>query len=64
MATPEFIELVKLAGYIIGPAGAAWLGVKHTLNGTVARVQRIEQKVDDLSDNMTGVRERLARLEG
>lgn len=42
--TPDQIVIVLAS--ILGPAGAAWAGVKISLNGTVARVNRIEDKVD------------------
>ena len=60
----EFAEIAKLIAIVVGPAGAAWWGVKTTLNGTVARVERIEKTVDSISHDMADVRERTARLEG
>lgn len=64
MPMADLIEIAKIAGMVIGPAGAAWWSVKKTLNGTVERVHRIETTVDGIRHDMSDVRDRTARLEG
>lgn len=55
---------LAIAGLTLGPGGLAALAVKITLNGTAKRVERIETKVDGIAEDVVGVRERVARLEG
>lgn len=43
--------------------GAAWGGVKHSLNGMRASVKRIETKVDKIDETQGVHGERLASLE-
>lgn len=53
---PVLLQALQILGPLIG----AGLGVKVVLNGTVARVGRIEEKVDKVIE---GHGERIARLE-
>lgn len=48
---------------VLGPLLGAGLGVKMVLNGTVARVTRIETKVDTVNETLAAHGERLARVE-
>lgn len=43
---------------------ASWGGVRVTLNGTKKRVENIEAKTDKIGEDVTHVRERVARIEG
>jgi hypothetical protein len=49
---------------LLGPAGAAWVGVKVSLNGTVERVRRIESKVDGLEKEVSDLKLSVGRLQG
>lgn len=55
--------VVGLAILVFGPAGAAHISVKQTLNGTRETVRRIETKVDGLVTELPIVRERVSVLE-
>ena len=61
------VELATVLGVILGPAGAAYVGVKVSLNGTRERVKRIEDKLDKIVEGNTSehvsLRERITRLE-
>ena len=59
----EIHPFVQIAGVVLGPAGAAWLGVKMSLNGLKQRVASMEGKLDSLADSHGIIRERLARVE-
>lgn len=54
----------QLIALILGPTGAAYVGVKVALNGTVERVRRTEQKVDAIEGEVSKVRVAVARLQG
>lgn len=43
-------QLLQTLAMILGPTGAAYAGVKVSLNGTKARVERIENKFDAYID--------------
>ena len=58
---PPFVA-VLLA--IIGPSGAAWVGVRTALNGTREAVRDLQRDMRELRDDVQDVRERVARLEG
>lgn len=48
---------------VVGSGGAAWAGVRASLNGTRERIQRIEKQQDNLSFKVDGISRSLARLE-
>jgi hypothetical protein len=50
------IEVVTALGLVLGPTGAAWLSVKHSLNGTAKRVKRIERKMTILRREQTEIK--------
>jgi hypothetical protein len=60
-------QMFALLAMMLGPAGAAWVGVKVSLNGTRDRVKNIDAKLDRLvADNVgehSEFRERLTRAE-
>ena len=60
MLLPDYLTLVAA---VVGPAGAAWTGVRVALNGTRERVHRIENKVDRIEGKVSGISERTAKLE-
>ena len=57
---PETIQSLAL---VLGPAGAAWVGVKVGLNGLRARVEKIEKVTDETRHHVGTHGERLARIE-
>lgn len=61
MAEMDALQVLVLA---LGPAGAAWAGVKVSLNGTVNRVRRVEEKLDEMSRDMASVKVDVGRIEG
>ena len=77
MLAPDVIEILKAAGILIIAGPGAFLGGRYSLNGTrkrvaaidasqhamIKQVDRIEGKVDGLTEGMADVRERLARVE-
>ena len=60
----ELHPLIQLAIVLLGPTGAAYVGVRVSLNGTRENVRELKRDVSKLSTDMTDVRERLARIEG
>jgi hypothetical protein len=62
--TPQL--LISLAT-MLATGGAAWAGVKYTLNGTVKKVDSIDQKLDNhiesTAKNREEVIQRLTRVE-
>jgi len=61
VAEMDALQVLVLA---LGPAGAAWAGVKVSLNGTVNRVRRVEEKLDEMSRDMASVKVDVGRIEG
>ena len=53
-----------LIGLVLGPTGGAWVSVKVALNGTRERVQRIDAAVSSITEDVSDVRERCAKIEG
>lgn len=49
----SMVAVVVAVVGVFGSGGAAWAGVRASLNGTRERVQRIESKVDSLSDRLS-----------
>lgn len=67
--SPE--DVVKIAAYIIGPAGAAWVGVKGSLNGMRNQIKALHasdietrQELADLGTTCADTQERIAHIEG
>lgn len=56
--------IVTIVLGIIGPTGAAWVGVRVALNGTREAVRGLHRDMRELRDDVQDVRERVARLEG
>ena len=77
MLAPDVIEILKAAGLLLVGGPAAFIGGRYSLNGTREKVpkieagqaamarqlERMEGKVDGLTEGMADVRERLARVE-
>ena len=61
MIDPSIVQLVSV---VLGPAGAAFVAVKASLNGTRSRVQRIETSVDRITESVSSIREDVAFLKG
>lgn len=61
---PDLHPLIQLAIVLLGPGGAAYVGVRVSLNGTKENVRELKKDVGKLSTDMTDVRERVARIEG
>lgn len=57
------VELWQVAALVLGPAGAAWVGVKTALNGTRQSVAEIKEDVKDLRAEVRGNREEIIRLQ-
>lgn len=55
--------IIAAATAIIGSGGAAWAGVKQAMNGTIARVQRMEIRQDAHGRKLDQVAETVARLD-
>lgn len=55
---------VTAASVVLGPTGAAWVGVRTALNGTRERVKRIDKTLDRMDGDLTEVRERVSKIEG
>lgn len=60
LSNPEVIAGILA---IAGSGGAAWAGVKASLNGTRERVVRIEKRQDLMDSKMDDIRGSLIRLE-
>lgn len=58
--TPEMLQLL---GYVIGPAGAAWVAVKVSLNGTRENVKTIMGDVKELRAGQAQHSNRLTAIE-
>jgi hypothetical protein len=55
--------LIQLAILIFGPTGAAFVGVKLTLNGTREDVREIKADVKALGGTVTGLDKRVTVIE-
>jgi hypothetical protein len=71
MTPDELINTAKVAAYILGPAGAAWVGVKSSLNGLRNQVKDLhisdrkrEQDLGEIKDTVGSTQQRVARIEG
>ncbi len=58
------MDPLQVLALALGPAGAAWVGVKVALNGTVERVRRIEGKVDGVEKDVGDLKISVGRLQG
>lgn len=61
--TPDLNPWLALAGIVFGPAGAAWLGVKLSVNGMREDVREIKGDVKELRGEVGKHGERLVKLE-
>lgn len=57
-------ELIIAVVTALGSGGAAWAGVKATLNGTVKRVETIESDVKEIKSDVGKIKEEQAYLKG
>jgi len=64
MQVPEIPTLLSTLAVILGPTGAAWVGVRTALNGTRERVKQIDAGVEHLRMQMSDVRDRVSKIEG
>lgn len=55
-------EIVTILVSVFGSGGAAWAGVKASLNGTRARVERIEDKLDKVIEDRADDSKKIAVL--
>lgn len=60
MLDPQFLWTV---GTALVTGGAAWGGVKVSLNGTKARVSNLERSAELAANDRTEMRERMVRVE-
>lgn len=60
----EIPILIQVAAIVLGPAGAAWAGVRVSLNGTRQDVRDIKTEVSGIRGDVSNLRERVARVEG
>lgn len=58
--TPETLQMIAT---IVGPFGAAWIGVKTAVNGMRDDVREIKDDVKDMRKDVTDHGERIAVLE-
>jgi hypothetical protein len=58
--TPEMWQVVAV---LLGPAGAAWAGVKMGLNGARADIKEIKGDVKEIRGDVSKHAERLAVIE-
>ena len=56
-------ELLQIAAMIFGPAGAGYMGVKASLNGTREDVREIKKTVTHMNGHLSDTRTRVAVLE-
>lgn len=47
--TPD-LSLAAVIAIVLGPTGAAWVGVRAGLNGTRATLKRVEQTLERVTD--------------
>ena len=59
----ELHPILQLAVLVLGPTGAAWIGVKAALNGVKADVREVKEDLRAFNIALQETRERLARLE-
>lgn len=55
--------VIGALGLILGPAGAAWIGVRVAMNGMRQSLQRVELKVDNINGRVTANAVDIARLD-
>lgn len=61
---PEMHPLIQFVAVVLGPTGAAWWGVKASLNGTRRAVAETRDDVKEIRTTLGQHGERLARIEG
>lgn len=57
-------DILQLVAVILGPTGAAWVGVRTALNGTREAVKNLATDMREVRHDLADVRERVAKLEG
>lgn len=68
-------SVIVLLAMVLGPSGAAWVGVKVGLNGLRSSVRQLREDnsrdhaelwrgIEAVRGDVTGLRERVARIEG
>lgn len=60
----DFTALGTVLGTLLGPGGAAWLAVKHSLNGTKANIAEIKESQNAMGKDIGSIKERVSFLEG
>lgn len=64
----NWVELVKFVVELLSVMGALLMGLKKYINGGIVRIeatQRVQgQKLDEMSEHLSEVRERTAGIEG
>lgn len=60
---PELHPLIQLALVVLGPTGAAWVGVRASLNGTRRAVAETRQDVKEIRAVLGQHGDRLTRIE-
>ena len=63
MGEPFTLAWVELLAIILGPTGAAWVGVRAGLNGQRARLERVENALSRIEDKVGQDHDQLVRLE-
>lgn len=61
---PLWIWVLGLIGMVLGPTGAAWVGVKISLNGLRGDVTEVKTGMAQQGKDMSDARERIANIEG
>lgn len=59
----ELVELAQSVGIVFGPSGAAWIGVKLSLNGTRKKVDEIHADMKEMRKDVTDTQTRVTVLE-
>ncbi|HEX6938674.1 MAG TPA: hypothetical protein VF158_04630 [Longimicrobiales bacterium] len=60
---PDLHPLIQLAVVVLGPTGAAWVGVRGALNGTRSNIETLASDVREMRHDLADLRERVAGLE-
>lgn len=59
----DMAQILAILAPIIGSSGAAWVGVKVSLNGTRERVREIHAEVKEIREHQIDQESRVAVLE-
>ena len=60
---PTLADVLMVGGALVGSGSGAWIGLKAALNGTKARVEKIERTTDRIDRTVADTNTRLAVLE-